>query len=86
MTLNAPLELSHVSKSFNGKPAVKDLSLSVKQGEILGFLGPNGAGKSTSLRMSLGVLPPDEGDVRLFGSTPSIKSLHRVGFLPEERA
>ena len=85
MTPNAPLELSHVSKSFNGKPAVKDLSLSVKQGEILGFLGPNGAGKSTSLRMALGVLPPDNGDVRLFGSTPSIKSLRRVGFLPEER-
>ena len=79
------LELSNVSKAFAGKPAVRGLDLKVKRGQITGFLGPNGAGKTTSLRMSLGILAPDHGEVRLFGSRPGNKTLDRVGFLPEER-
>ncbi len=79
------LELIDVAKSFNGRPAVKSLSMAAPQGEIIGFLGPNGAGKSTSLRMALGVIPPDTGTARLFGDKPNLKSLFRVGFLPEER-
>lgn len=81
----APLEMEAVTKRFGGFTAVRDLSLSVPQGSIVGFLGPNGAGKSTSLRMALGVLSPDEGDVRLFGAPPNIETLRHVGFLPEER-
>ncbi|MBI75459.1 MAG: ABC transporter ATP-binding protein, partial [Oceanicaulis sp.] len=50
------LALDDVSKTFNGKPAVRDVSFSVERGQITGFLGPNGAGKTTSLRMSLGIL------------------------------
>lgn len=80
-----PLEMQAVTKRFGGFTAVRDLSLSVPQGSIVGFLGPNGAGKSTSLRMALGVLSPDEGDVRLFGAPPNIDTLRHVGFLPEER-
>lgn len=79
------LALEGVSKTFNGKPAVRDLSFSVKRGEITGFLGPNGAGKSTSLRMALGILTPDSGQVTLFGGRPRASALERVGFLPEER-
>ncbi len=82
---DAPLALENVSKSFGGRPAVRDLSFTVNQGAILGFLGPNGAGKSTSLRIALGIVRPDAGSVRLFGSAPNIQSLRRVGFLPEER-
>lgn len=81
----APLELSHVTKRFGAFTAVRDLSLTVPQGSIVGFLGPNGAGKSTSLRMALGVLGPDEGQVNLFGAPPNIDTLRHVGFLPEER-
>lgn len=81
----APLELSHVTKRFGAFTAVRDLSLTVPQGSIVGFLGPNGAGKSTSLRMALGVLGPDEGQVNLFGTPPNIDTLRHVGFLPEER-
>jgi ABC-2 type transport system ATP-binding protein len=80
-----PLEMRSVTKRFGFFTAVRDLSLTVPQGSIVGFLGPNGAGKSTSLRMSLGVLSPDEGQVRLFGGAPDIDTLKRVGFLPEER-
>ncbi|WP_417495451.1 ABC transporter ATP-binding protein [Maricaulis sp.] len=79
------LSLDGVSKTFSGKPAVRDLSFSVKRGEITGFLGPNGAGKSTSLRMALGILTPDAGKVSLFGGRPRASALERVGFLPEER-
>lgn len=79
------LQLNNVSKSFGGAPAVKDVSFEVKPGEIVGFLGPNGAGKTTSLRMALGYVKPDTGDVRLFGGAPGESAFGRVGFLPEER-
>ena len=59
--------------------------MQVPTGSIVGFLGPNGAGKSTSLRMALGILSPDRGSVDLFGATPNLSALKRVGFLPEER-
>ena len=81
----APLELDAVTKRFGSFTAVRNLSMSVPKGSIVGFLGPNGAGKSTSLRMALGVLSPDEGLVNLFGAPPNIQSLRHVGFLPEER-
>ena len=79
------LALDAASKSFNGKPAVRDMSFNVQRGQITGFLGPNGAGKTTSLRMALGILTPDSGSVSLFGKTPQAGVLDRVGFLPEER-
>jgi len=81
----APLELDAVTKRFGSFTAVRDLTMSVPKGSIVGFLGPNGAGKSTSLRMALGVLSPDKGKVSLFGAQPNIESLRHVGFLPEER-
>ena len=58
---NEVIQVSHLAKSFGKKPAVVDLNLSVKQGEICGFLGPNGSGKTTSLRMLCGLLTPDSG-------------------------
>lgn len=81
----APLVMSGATKRFGAFTAVNSLSFDVPAGQIVGFLGPNGAGKSTSLRMALGVMAPDEGEVALFGAKPEIRSLRRVGFLPEER-
>ena len=81
----SPLNIDGVSKSFAGKPAVKNVSLEVKQGQILGFLGPNGAGKTTTLRIALGLVMPDQGRVELFGEAPSPAAYGRIGFLPEER-
>ncbi len=80
-----PLQMSGVSKWFGSFQAVRDLDFEVPKGSIVGFLGPNGAGKSTSLRMALGVLSPDRGEVSLLGSRPNLEALKRVGFLPEER-
>jgi len=63
------IELIQVSKSYNkGKvKAVDDLTLTVEPGEIFGFLGPNGAGKTTSIKMIVGLLKPDAGQVRVNG-------------------
>lgn len=80
-----PLKMTGVSKWFGSFQAVRSLDFDVPKGSIVGFLGPNGAGKSTSLRMALGVLSPDRGDVSLLGAPPNLESLKRVGFLPEER-
>lgn len=79
------LTLDGVTKRYGSFTAVNSLDLRVERGTITGFLGPNGAGKTTSLRMSLGILRPDAGKVRMFGKSPNARTLDRVGFLPEER-
>ena len=61
------LEIRGLSKSFGGKPALKDVSFSVARGEIHGLLGHNGAGKSTTLGIILGMVMPDAGDVTIGG-------------------
>src|SRR5258707_4254785 len=78
------VELSHVTKRFGDFTAVRDLSFSLGAGAILGFLGPNGAGKTTTLRMMLGIMPPDEGTIRVLGrDIGQVRA--RIGYLPEER-
>jgi ATP-binding cassette subfamily F protein uup len=58
-------ELEHVTKRFDGRPVVRDVSLRIMRGDRLGLIGPNGAGKTTLLKLILGALPPDEGTIRL---------------------
>jgi len=83
---NSPLSIHNVTKRFGGKIAVDDVSFTVNPGEIIGFLGPNGAGKTTTLRMALGLIKPDAGEIKLFGGEPGDESAFgRIGFLPEER-
>ncbi|HBL95124.1 MAG TPA: ABC transporter ATP-binding protein, partial [Hyphomonas sp.] len=82
---SSPLIMTSVTKRFGTFTAVDNLSLEVPDGQIIGFLGPNGAGKSTSLRMGLGIMEPDSGEVELFGARPNVRALQQVGFLPEER-
>ncbi|MFA6409309.1 MAG: ABC transporter ATP-binding protein [Gammaproteobacteria bacterium] len=69
MDSNKPLaiDVKNLKKSFNGKPAVRDVSLSVRTGEIFGFLGPNGSGKTTTIRMLCGLLTPDSGSGTCLG-------------------
>jgi ABC-2 type transport system ATP-binding protein len=55
------IDVEGLSKSFDGRKAVRNLSMRVKRGEIYGFLGPNGSGKTTTIRMLCGLLTPDEG-------------------------
>ena len=83
------LATHHLSKSYGPHPAVIDLDLEVRRGEVFGFLGPNGAGKTTTIRMALGLARPTRGrievlgrDLRTYGATV----LPRVGALIEAPA
>ena len=79
------VELAGVTKAYESKVAVSNLSLSIEAGQIFGLLGPNGAGKTSSIRMMMGITIPDSGSIRLFEKPFERKSLERVGYLPEER-
>jgi ABC-2 type transport system ATP-binding protein len=79
------VELDRISKAYDTKIAVHDLSLRIEPGTMFGLLGPNGAGKTSSIRMMIGVTMPDSGTVTLFGAPFTRKALARVGYLPEER-
>jgi ABC-2 type transport system ATP-binding protein len=72
-------------KVFGDKVAVRNLSLTVRRGEIFGFLGPNGAGKSTSIKMLLGLVKPTSGEAFVLGAPSSdVDVRRRIGFLPED--
>ena len=79
------VRLEGVSKRFGKHTAVSRLDLEVPRGVVYGLLGPNGSGKTTTIRMIMGILHPDEGVVRLFGSDPDVTRREQVGYLPEER-
>lgn len=79
------VELSHISKSYGDFVAVNDVSLSIKAGGIYGLLGPNGAGKTSTIRMMIGIIVPDSGQVKVFGEPLSRAHTDQFGYLPEER-
>ncbi|MFE5765573.1 ATP-binding cassette domain-containing protein, partial [Streptomyces sp. NPDC056492] len=83
-----PLEITGLTKRYAGaqdRYAVRDLSFRVEKGQVLGLLGPNGAGKTTTLRMLMGLISPDEGEIRVFGHAVRAGApvLSRVGAFVE---
>jgi ABC-2 type transport system ATP-binding protein len=85
MEARLAVEIKGVVKEFAAKKAVRGVSFSVAEGEILGLVGPNGAGKTTTIRMLLNIIHPDEGEVRVFGAPLTEEAKDRIGYLPEER-
>lgn len=79
------LVISGLKKKFGTLQALDDMSFTVHGGEIFGFVGSNGAGKSTTMRIALGVLSADEGEVTLGGKPLDLAARRRVGYMPEER-
>ncbi|HEX6330629.1 MAG TPA: ATP-binding cassette domain-containing protein [Actinomycetota bacterium] len=79
------LELRGLSRRFGNVVALDDVSFSVGEGEMVGFVGPNGAGKTTAMRIALGVLQPDAGEVRWRGELVDAEMRRRFGYMPEER-
>src|SRR5436309_14011218 len=68
MSATAPLlRVDKLVKRYNGTTVVNDLSLDIRPGECLGVIGPNGAGKTTTIRMCLGLVGPDAGEIQAFG-------------------
>jgi ABC-2 type transport system ATP-binding protein len=83
-----PLQITGLSKRYAksaDRYAVRDLSFRVEPGQVLGLLGPNGAGKTTTLRMLMGLIRPDDGEIRVFGEAvrPGAPVLSRVGAFVE---
>ncbi|MEV0091643.1 alpha/beta fold hydrolase [Streptomyces sp. NPDC050738] len=83
-----PLQITGLTKKYSkssDRYAVRDLSFRVEKGQVLGLLGPNGAGKTTTLRMLMGLITPDGGDIRVFGHAiqPGSPVLSRVGAFVE---
>ncbi len=81
------LKAENISKSFENVHAVADLSFEIKKGEIYGLLGPNGAGKTTTIKMILGLLEPDQGEISVMGLHPEkdeIELKNRIGYISEE--
>jgi ABC-2 type transport system ATP-binding protein len=79
------LELIALSRRFGDVVALDDVSFSVSPGQMLGFVGPNGAGKTTAMRIALGVLATDAGEVRWRGERVDAAVRRRFGYMPEER-
>jgi ABC-2 type transport system ATP-binding protein len=77
------IALEGVSKRFNDIYALRDISVTVRGGEVFCLLGPTGAGKSTLVRLLVGFLQPDEGVVALFGATDPQLARSRLGYMPE---
>jgi ABC-2 type transport system ATP-binding protein len=82
---DAAVALDDVSKTFAHVVAVNHLSLRVPRGVVYGILGPNGAGKTTTIRMLVGILRPDSGQVRVLDSNDPAQIKPRLGYLPEEK-
>jgi ABC-2 type transport system ATP-binding protein len=79
------LELIGLSRRFGDVVALDSVSFSVAEGEMVGFVGPNGAGKTTAMRIALGVLAPDSGEVRWRDKPVNQNVRRRFGYMPEER-
>ncbi|HAE31712.1 MAG TPA: LPS export ABC transporter ATP-binding protein, partial [Flavobacteriales bacterium] len=83
------LRVDRINKTYKGRKVVNDVSVEVKQGEIVGLLGPNGAGKSTTFYMIVGLVKPDSGTIFLnednITGVPMYKRAKMgIGYLPQE--
>jgi ABC-2 type transport system ATP-binding protein len=81
------IEITGLSRAFGEFSAVRELSFSVRPGEVLGLVGPNGAGKTTTLRVLAGIIPPTAGEVRIGGhdlAREPIAAKRTLAFFPDE--
>jgi ABC-2 type transport system ATP-binding protein len=79
------LEVADLARRYGDVVALDGLSFTVEPGQLFGFVGPNGAGKTTTMRIILGVLEPDAGEVRWRGQPVDLATRARFGYMPEER-
>src|SRR5271165_20234 len=83
------LVVTRIAKSYNRRPVVRSVSLSLRRGEVVGLLGPNGAGKTTCFYMITGLIPADAGTVEVDGVDVTALPMYRrarlgIGYLPQE--
>ena len=81
------IQISHISKSFDRQAVLNDISLRIPRGQIVCLLGPSGSGKTTLIRIILGAIPADSGEVRIADTiVPNRPLLSRIGFMPQQDA
>ena len=81
------IDISHISKSFDRQAVLTDISLRIPRGQIVCLLGPSGSGKTTLIRIILGAIPADSGEVRIADTiVPNRPLLSRIGFMPQQDA
>jgi ABC-2 type transport system ATP-binding protein len=85
MGTDRSLEIDGISKRYAETTALQDLGFDVRAGELFGFVGRNGAGKTTTMRIVLGVLSADAGEVPWDGVPLDFAARQRIGYMPEER-
>jgi zinc transport system ATP-binding protein len=77
------IEIQNLNFSYNRQSVLRDVNLSVDQGDFVAMIGPNGGGKTTLLKLMLGLLSADSGAVRIFNGSPQNVS-HRIGYVPQD--
>ena len=85
----AKLRANNLAKTYRGREVIRDVSLSIDSGQIVGLLGPNGAGKTTCFYMIIGIIPADRGDITIDGMDITSLTMHErarrgIGYLPQE--
>ena len=87
MNESAMISVKELKKFFGDIKAVDGISFEVKKGEVFGLLGPNGAGKTTTIKLLLGLLEPNQGDIHVMGLNPETEEVQiksRIGYVSEE--
>lgn len=77
------IEIADLHFAYNGQPVLQEVNLTVGEGDFIAMIGPNGGGKTTLLKLMLGLLKPDRGEIRIMGRRPSRVS-HQIGYVPQD--
>ncbi len=80
--MNNALEIQGLNFSYNGSPVLENISFSVEEGSFFGVIGPNGGGKTTLLKLVLGQLRPQKGELKVFGNEPAA-ARKMTGYMPQ---
>ena len=78
------VKCSHLQKKYGSKEALRDVSVTIGSGKIIGLLGPNGSGKTTLIKVLNGLLQPTQGEVLICGDKPGIDNKAKVSYLPDK--
>ena len=78
------LVCSNLTKQFGRKEALKDVTIRLESGKIIGLLGPNGSGKTTLIKLLNGLLQPSGGTIRIDGKSPGVSSKSMISYLPDK--
>lgn len=83
---NPIIELENVSVALENKPVLRNINLKINHGEYVGIIGKNGSGKTTLMKTIMGLIKPNTGSIKLFGSPFEPKALNKIGYVPQMNA